>query len=334
MKKSVVSILSVFAVISVGTLAYVVFSEKLEITEAIKVKVEPKVKITQPLIEGVADSMLPKPKEIVPPSSLSKLVPSASSKNEELALLLDQVLTQEDMRIMIEKFGKPTKEALRWITKDQRHKDFLALLDGTFGDGLSKEEHEAMMENARLLWFRKDMIDQALDAGTINMDAYDLGLMEVLRSYKEGMSKTLSDEQYMALMGESKADRSFESEGTPVSSQGYADMTSLFPALRNEGRTEVSSSADVYKVVPKERVDEVMRISREQSRLQRENYHVFLAGDMPEEEFESRNTRIRQEASDKIDAVLTPEQELFLYGHSTRWDAMMPEKGKDDKDES
>ena len=111
-------------------------------------------------------------------------------------------------------------------------------------------------------------------------------------------------------------------------------MTSLFPALRNGERAEVSSSADVYKVVPREKVDEVIRINREWSRLQRENYHAFLAGDISEMEFELNDTRIKEEESVKIDAVITPEQELFLYGASRRWDAMMPEERKRIEDES
>lgn len=336
MKKSVAVILAVSMVVSLGVVIHIASSESPEVIETAQRK--PAEERVQPLFGTDNDtrSVFPKPKDSIPalPPAESKPALNISANQESDNFLPEEVLSQEEMRAIIEKFGKPTKEALRWIMNDRRHAEFLADLDAKFGEGLSKETREALLESARLLWFRHDMLDQMHDAGKINMDSYQLGLRELLRADKEVLGKVLSDEEYMTLTGETKADRSFEPEGTPVSSQGYSDMTSLFPALRNGERTEVSSSADVYKVVPREKVNEVIRINRERSRLQRENYQSFLAGDIPEEEFESRNTRIRQEASDRIDIVITPEQELFLYGHSDRWDAMMPEKGKEKEDES
>lgn len=336
MRKSVAVILAVSVAVSLGAVVHIVSSGSPEVIETAQRKsAEERM---QPLFGTDNDtrSVFPKPKEVIPtlPPVESKPVPSISANQESDNFLPEEVLSQEEMRVMIEKFGKPTKEALRWIVNDRRHAEFLADLDAKFGENLSKETREALLESARLLWFQKDMLDQAHDAGTITMDSYEIGLREQFRLYKEVLEKTLSDEEYMTLMGETKTDRSFEPEGTPVSTEGYSDMTSLFPALRNGERTEVSSSADVYKVVPREKVNEVIRINREWSRLQRENYHAFLAGDISETEFESNDVRIQREGRDKVDAVLTPEQELFLYGHSDRWDAMMPEKGKEKEDKS
>lgn len=336
MRKSVAVILAVSVVVSLGAVVHIVSSESPEVIETAQRK--PAEERTQPLFgtDSGTSSVFPKSKDAIPalPPAESKPVPNIPANQESDNFLPEEVLSQEEMRRMIEKFGKPTKEALRWIMNDRRHAEFLADLDAKFGESLSKETREALLESARLLWFQKDMLDQVHDVGTINMDSYQLGLRELLRADKEALGKILSDEEYMTLMGESKADSSFEPEGAPISTEGYSDMTSLFPALRNGERAEVSSSADVYKVVPREKINDVLRINRERSRLQRENYQSFLAGDIPEGEFESRNTRIRQEASDRIDAVLTPEQELFLYGHSDRWDAMMPEKAKEKEDES
>lgn len=336
MKKSVAVIFAVFVVVSLGAVVHIVFSESPELIETAQRK--PAEERMQPLFGTDSDtsSVFPKPKDAIfalPPAE-SKPVPNISANQESDNFLPEEVLSQEEMRRMIEKFGKPTKEALRWIMNDRRHAEFLADLDAKFGESLSKETREALLESARLLWFGKDMLDQMLHAGAINMDSYQLGLRELFRVNKEVMGSALSDEEYMALMGESKADSSFEPEGAPISTEGYSDMTSLFPALRNGERAEVSSSADVYKVVPQKKVDEVIRISREWSRRERENHHAFLAGEKDEKEFELNQARIQKEAGDKIDAVLSPEEELFLYGASRRWDAMMPEKGKEKEDES
>ncbi len=336
MKKSVAVILAVSMVVSLGVVIHIASSESPEVIGTVQSK--PVEESVQPLFETESNtrSVFPKPKDAIPtlPPAESKPMPSISANQEAGNFLPEGVLSQEEMRLMIEKFGKPTKEALRWIMNDRRHAEFLADLDAKFGESLSKETREALLESARLLWFGKDMLDQMLHAGAINMDSYQLGLRELLRADKEALGKILSDEEYMTLMGESKADRSFEPEGTPVSTEGYSDMTSLFPALRNGERTEVSSSADVYKVVPQEKVDDVIRISREWSRRERENYQAFLAGERNEREFELNQARIQKEAGDKIDTVLSPEEELFLYGASRRWDAMMPEKGKEKEDES
>jgi hypothetical protein len=336
MKKSVAVILAVSMVVSLGAVIHIVSSESPDVSEVVKRK--PMEERTQPLFGTDSNtlSVFPKPRETISVTSQvkSKPVPVVSVDQGADKFLPEEVLSQKEMRLMIEKFGKPTKESLRWIVNDQRHAEFLADLDEKFGENLSKEAREALLESARLLWFRKDMLDQALYSGTINMDSYQLGLRELLRADKEVLGRVLSDEEYTALMGESKTDSSFEPESVPISSQGYSDMTSLFPALRNGDRTEVSSSADVYKMVSMEKVDEVIRINREQARLQRESRHSFLAGDISEREFESNDARIRQEANDRIDAVLSPEQERFLYGASRRWDAMMPEKGKDGEDKS
>ncbi len=335
MKKSVAVILTALGVVSLGVVAYVVSLESLDVIEATKVKSAEERVWSLFGTESDAVSVSSKREGTTPIISPGeKRVPDISANQEARTFLSEGVFSQEEMRLMIEGFGKPTKEALRWIVNDRRHAEFLADLDAKLGESLSKEAREAILESARLLWFRQDMLDQMHDAGVINMDSYQLGLRELLRSDKEALVRILSDEEYMTLMGESKADRSFEPEGIPISSQGYSDMTSLFPALRNGERAEVSSSADVYKVVPREKVDEVIRINREWSRLQRENYHAFLAGDISEMEFELNDTRIKEEESVKIDAVITPEQELFLYGASRRWDAMMPEERKRIEDES
>lgn len=335
MKKSVVLILAVSTVLSFGTLVHIVFSKNPAVTKTEKTVLKTE-RIQSPIgSENVVVSVIPKSKEVTSASLSVKSDPSVSLKQEADSLLSGSVFTQEEMRLIIERFGKPTKEALRWITKDARHAELLANLDAKFGESLSREAHEAILESARLLWFQQDMLDQMYESSfSMSMDSYELGLREIVRTYQDSLAQVLDDEQYLAMNDESKTDR-FLGRGVQLAhSENYSEMTSLFPALRNGDRAEVSSSADVYKVVPSESVDVVRRISRERSRLQRENHHLFLAGDIPEEEFESRNTRIRQEANDRIDAVLSPEQEQFLYGSSRRWDAMMSEERKRSEGES
>lgn len=334
-KKSVVLILAVSAVFSLGTLAHIVFSKNPVVIGSEKTVL--KTERPQSLIgsENIVVSVFPKPKEVTPAFLPVKSDLGASLGQEANSFLSGSVFTQEEIRLIIERFGKPTKEAFRWITKDARHTELLADLDAKFGESLSKEAREVILESARLLWFQQDMLDQMYESNfSMSMDSYELGLREIVRMYQDSLAQVLDDEQYLAMNDESKTDRFLGREVQSAHSENYSEMTSLFPALRNGDRSEVSSSADVYKVVPLESVDMVRRISRERSRLQRENHHLFLAGDIPEEEFESRNTRIRQEANDKIDAILSPEQERFLYGSSRRWDAMMPEERKRIEDES
>ena len=335
MNKSVITVISGLVVVSVSVLAYVSFSERSADTEeTASVVLKSKGTEVLPSAEIAIGPILSKPKDvgILP---LPKKHLSVSLKKEERSLLEQMPITQEDMLRVIESFGKPTKEALRWITKDQRHKEFESSLEKLFGDTLPKEAREAVMESARLAWFRQDMLTAKYESGGVDMDRYLMGLEEVIRADTETLARTLTDEQYMTLMGESKGERFPERGRDPiVPTEGYTEMLSLFPALRDGERAEVSSSQDVYKVVSKEAIDEVARLSRERLRVQRELQHAFLAGDIQEEALKLGLDRARQTASDKIDAVLSPEQELFLYGHSDRWDAMMPEKRKGGKDES
>ncbi len=337
MNKSVIAVISGLAVVSVSVLAYVALSERPADTDTEEtVSIAPESKRNQVLspAETATGPIFPKQKDVgmFPlPKKPSPVLPG----EDERSLSEQMPVTQEDMLRVIESFGKPTEESLRWITKDQRHKEFESSLEKLFGDTLPKEAREAVMESARLAWFRQDMLTAKYESGEVDMDRYLMGLEEVVRADTETLAQALTDEQYMTLMGESKGERFPERGRDPiVPTEGYTEMLSLFPALRNGERTEVASSPDVYKVVPKEMVDEVTRISREELRVQRELQHAFLAGDIKEEALKLGLDRARQTASDRIDSVLSPEQELFLYGHSDRWDAMMPEKVRGNKDES
>lgn len=333
MKKSVIGVLSGLAVFSVSVLAYDVFSDKSVDTEW-PTNMAPNLKKSEELI-STPEPVLPKSEKSFIFSQRKNSQLTQSKKDDALSVMEQTSITQEDMLRMLENFGNPTEEALRWITKDQRHKEFELLFEKLFGDTLPKEARETIMESARLAWFRQDMLTLKYESGEVDMDRYLMGLEEVIRADIETLARELTDEQYMALLGEAKGERFPERDSESfVSTEGYAEMLSLFPALRNGERTEVSSSSDVYRVIPKETIDAVARISREEMRTQRELQHAFLAGDMEEDVFLLGLDSARQKASDEIDAILSPEQELFLYGQSDRWDAMMPEREKGNKNES
>jgi hypothetical protein len=325
MKKSVIAILLGLIIVPISVLVYVSFSERFIDTEVVLSMVsESKGNEVSLPTEMTIDSKHPIQKDegIFPlPNKALSVLP----KKDEHSLPRHVPVTQEDMLRLIESFGNPTEEALRWIMNDERHREFESSLEKLFGESLPDETTNALLESARLAWYRQDMLVAKYESGEIDMDQYLAGLEEVIRADNETLVRELTDEQYMTLMEESKGERFSERKrGAIVPTDGYNEMLSLFPALRNGEWVGIASSVDVYKIVPKEMIEEVMRINREELYVQRILRHAYLAGDIQEETLQLSLDNVRQIANDKIDAILSPEQELFLYGHSDRLKVKIP----------
>lgn len=227
-------------------------------------------------------------------------------------------LSREEIRSMIEGFGSPSERDLRWIVKDSRHQEFLDAITESLGDGISEEAVQEMIGSARLMWFRMDMLNRKQDMGEIDMDVYLLGLREIARMDNDVVASLLNDEQYVKLMGSRKDEVSFNSHYDTVSTEGFSEATSVFTAIRNGEHPEVRSMEDLYGTVPRDVVETVMRASREHSFWQREIQHAYLAGDISEQQLRSWMDIARQEVVVRIEEVLDPEQEMFLYGKSPR----------------
>ncbi len=219
---------------------------------------------------------------------------------------------------LLESFGKPAKKDLEWILNDPREKEFSAQLERTIGKAISQSARDEIVESARLAWFRMMILQQKYAVGEIDFDTYMLGMEEMARMDKEVVVRNLSDEEYLKLMGEPKTARglfeTYPSEALPP--VGYLEMQSLFPALRND-HPEVQSIEDVYSVVPKETVAEVLHINREDLLRQRELQQDFLAKRISEEDYNRELDALRETTSDRINSILSVSQKVFLFGESS-----------------
>lgn len=228
-----------------------------------------------------------------------------------------KVLTQaqNDMLIMLDGFGTPGEEDIRVFQKDPRSLEFSSSLTGKLGGTLPEEMMNALMDSARLAWFRQDMLAKKYESGEINMDTFTLGLSMIVKIDGDFVKKELTDEQYFTLMGEPKSATDFELEDSNPISGNYSEITSLFPAIRNGEHSEIQSSEDLYKVVPKEAIEKIAAGDRERLRINRESTRAFRLGKISREEYDKQLDVATQTMRDAIKAAVTPEQEVFLFGY-------------------
>lgn len=251
------------------------------------------------------------------PASRTDNYPGAGSVSYDIHLAVKESarISRLEVQRLIESFGVPEAEDLAWILKDPREKEFSRQMDQSIGKEISQEVRDEIMESARLAWFRIAALQQGYAVGTIDFDFYMLAMEEMARMDKEVVARNLSDAQYVSLMGEPKTARglfeTYPNEALPAA--GYLEMRALFPGIRNEHQ-EVRSPEDVYRVVPKEVVEEAIRIDRGNLLRQRELQRRFLGKKISQEDFDRELDVLREETEAKMRAVLSEYQLSFLFG--------------------
>lgn len=226
----------------------------------------------------------------------------------------EKVFSRSEMQAIIEGFEVPSEEDIRVFQKDERYSGFLELLKPLEG-GISQETKNALIQNSYLLWFRQERLIEKENFGEINMDGFTFGLNMIVKMYNDPLVERLTDEQYTALMGQSKTDLTFDIPDFSDSTRGYSEITSIFPAIRNGEHPEIQSAEDLYKVVPKEAIEKIIAGTRERSKIQREAVRAFRLEKISEKEYEKQIEASTQVMRDAINSAVTPEQEMFLFGY-------------------
>lgn len=246
------------------------------------------------------------------------VLPIAVSKNSrvEVPPIDRNTLTQDqiNMLAMLEGFGTPDEEDIRILEKDSRALTFSASLKKLEGT-LSKEMMHNLMKSALLAWFRQDVLTLKYESGEINMETFTFGLSMIVKIDGDFVKKELTDEQYFALMGESKSATNFELTGSVPMDGDYSEIISLFPALRNGEHPEIQSAEDLYKVIPREAIERITTGDKERLRINRESTRAFRLGKISQEEYDKQLEGATQILRDAINDAVTTEQEIFLFGY-------------------
>lgn len=224
-------------------------------------------------------------------------------------------VSREEIRNLLFSFGDPTAKDLEWIANDPREISFSARLREVIGGNISSESMREIVDSARLAWFRMALLQRKYALGEIDFDSYRMGMEEMARLDKEVVSRNLTDSQYEALMNEPKTARGlfevYSNEALPP--QGLSELQSLFPRLRDEEMRN-SSVETVYSVVPKNVLDEVVRVNREDLLRQQELREELLSGRISREDFYRESDVSRNLMREWTNALLSNQQKEFLFG--------------------
>jgi hypothetical protein len=159
------------------------------------------------------------------------------------------------------------------------------------------------------------MLVAKYESGEIDMDTYLLGLNMIMKIDSDFIKKELTDEQYLILMGETKSATKFELDERNLTSGNYSEISSLFPAIRNGEHPEIQSAEDLYKIVSKEAIEKIIAGDRERLRINRESTRAFRLGKITKEEYDKQLDAAIHSMRDAIDASVTPEQQIYLFGY-------------------
>ncbi len=223
--------------------------------------------------------------------------------------------TQSSILVMLEGFGTPGEDDIRVFQEDPRFLAFSSSLMGKLGGTLPEGTMKALMDSARLAWFRQDMLTKKYESGEINMDTFTLGLSMIMKIDSDFVKTELTDEQYFTRIGEPKSDTDFELEESNPTSGNYSEIASLFPAIRNGEHPEIQSAEDLYKVIPKEAIEKIAAGDRERLRVNRESTRAFRLGKISQEEYDKQLDVATQAMRDAIKSAVKPKQEVFLFGY-------------------
>ncbi len=223
-----------------------------------------------------------------------------------------KVFSRSEMRAIIEGFGEPSEEDIKVFQKDERYK---STLDDLRRARVSEEVQDRFLAFMLLLWFRQDALGQKYDRSEIDMDGFNFGLSFLVEGMIQFWKENLTDEQYISYTGEKKSDMATSLSEESESTNGYSDITAIFPVIRNGEHPEIQSPEDLYKVVPKESIEKIKAGEKERSRIQREAIRAFRLEKISKEEYEKQIEASTQAMRDAINNAVTPEQEIYLFGY-------------------
>lgn len=236
--------------------------------------------------------------------------------SQEPDLLDKKEWSSENVRSLIEGFGNPTEDDLRWIKNDPRRKDFLLSIQKNLGTDIHQETALNLIRGMEMTLYRQDMLDEEYWKGDIDMSDVLLGMQIVSEMDDRTVQALLNDDQYIRLMGFSKEEFVYEiDQNDPLFMDGdYAFIWSSFPAIRSGMHPEVRSIQDVYKVVPKDVIEKIENLSKENDHRGKQITHAFYKGEISEKEYESASRDSYESLDASVRQNLSSEQFEFLFG--------------------